>query len=155
MNREERAVSLFNGTFNCAQSVLSVFADVLEIDDQTLVKLASGFGGGMGRQQRTCGAVTGAYMVLGAIFSNITPDGWEQEAVYGVVNDVSERFRSEFGTVICRDLLDGADLKTEKGQNRFREEDLRTRVCARSIRRTVCMVEDILAQQGIGARRSG
>ena len=50
--------------FNCAQTVFSLFAPDLGIDEKTALKIASGFGGGMACAE-TCGAVTGAYMVIG------------------------------------------------------------------------------------------
>jgi len=49
---------------NCAQTVVSVFAGQMGLDLDTAVRVAMAFGGGMGRGGNTCGAVTGAYMVL-------------------------------------------------------------------------------------------
>jgi len=64
MKKEDIAKSTFNNGYNCAQSVLTPFANQMGIDVSSTMKLASGFGAGMGRLQETCGAVTGAYMVI-------------------------------------------------------------------------------------------
>ena len=65
MSRVEQAVSCFQGGFNCSQAVLSTYAQDFGLDREAALKLAAGFGGGMGRMAGTCGAVTGAFMVLG------------------------------------------------------------------------------------------
>ena len=65
MVRSERALDYYFDGFNCAQSVIASFADKLEISEEVVLRMASGFGGGMGRMQETCGAVTGAFMVIG------------------------------------------------------------------------------------------
>ena len=65
MNRSEIALDYFSKGFNCAQSVLISCADILKIEEEKALRIASGFGGGMGGMQETCGAVTGAFMVIG------------------------------------------------------------------------------------------
>ena len=68
MNNSEEALDLFSNNFNCSQAVFASIGPKIGIDKNSCLKIASGFGGGMGRQQKTCGAVTGAYMALGAAF---------------------------------------------------------------------------------------
>jgi C_GCAxxG_C_C family probable redox protein len=65
MDRSEKALEYFDNKFNCAQSVLIAFAAELGLSDNDSLKVACAFGGGIGRQQLTCGAVTGAAMALG------------------------------------------------------------------------------------------
>ena len=65
MKRSEKALDYYSKGFNCAQSVIVSFADILNVNEETVLRMASGFGGGMGRMQQTCGAVTGAFMVIG------------------------------------------------------------------------------------------
>lgn len=62
---EKNAINLFNSGYNCSQSVLSVFSQDVQMPNEKSFHIAAGFGAGMGRLQNTCGAVTGAYMVLG------------------------------------------------------------------------------------------
>lgn len=65
MDRSEIAKELFMGEFNCAQSVVISFANNFGYSKELAAKIASGFGGGMGKTQGTCGAVTGSVMILG------------------------------------------------------------------------------------------
>ncbi|MCX6089677.1 MAG: C-GCAxxG-C-C family protein [Candidatus Atribacteria bacterium] len=65
-SRTEIAISKFLGGYNCAQSVFYSFCDDLQFDKNTALKLACGFGAGMGRKEEVCGAVTGGILVIGA-----------------------------------------------------------------------------------------
>ena len=65
MKKSEKAVEYFRNKFNCSQSVLTVFSNEYGLSENDCLKMACAFGGGMGRQQQTCGAVTGALMALG------------------------------------------------------------------------------------------
>ena len=61
----ELALQAFSSGFNCAQAVVKAYASAFGFDEDQALALSSGFGGGMGGMQGTCGVVTGAYMVLG------------------------------------------------------------------------------------------
>ena len=63
--RAIKARELFKSGCNCSQAVFLAFADRYGIDDDTALKLASSFGGGMGRSREVCGALSGALMVNG------------------------------------------------------------------------------------------
>ena len=56
---------MFSDGFNCSQTVFSWFVENLGLPKDRTLMIASGFGAGMGRTGRTCGTVTGAFMVLG------------------------------------------------------------------------------------------
>lgn len=68
MTRSEKAISDFSKGYNCAQSVFSAFSEESGIDEEQSRSIAGGFGAGFGRLQETCGAVTGAIMVIGCKF---------------------------------------------------------------------------------------
>lgn len=59
------AEKLQNGTHNCAQAVISTYADLVGIDEETARNLGNAFGSGMGTMEGTCGALVGAGIVLG------------------------------------------------------------------------------------------
>jgi len=87
MNRIETALFRFAVGFNCSQSVLSAYAEHFGFDEETAMKISSGFGGGMGRMADTCGAVTGAYMVLGLKYGQNSPDQEAKEGIYAWIKD--------------------------------------------------------------------
>jgi C_GCAxxG_C_C family probable redox protein len=59
--KEDKAIGLFKSGLNCAQSVLTAYAEELDFDKNLALSISCGFGGGMGRLQETCGAVTGSF----------------------------------------------------------------------------------------------
>ncbi len=125
MNRSEMAVNKFREGFNCTQSVLYSYADELGLSKDLATKIATGFGGGMGRKQEVCGAVTGALMVIGLIYGRGTEEGKEkQEITYSKVQFFIDSFISEFGTVNCKSLLDGCCLLDPEGQKTFKDNKL-------------------------------
>lgn len=106
MTKKEKAEALFKEGYNCAQSVVGAFAEEIGADEKILMSLASSFGGGMGRLREVCGTVTGAFIVLGAMFGYDDPKATTKKAEhYKRVQDFANRFREVNGSYICRELL--------------------------------------------------
>ena len=113
MNRREKAIGLFENGYNCAQSVVLAFSDLTEIDEKALAMLSSSFGGGMGRLREVCGAVTGAFMVLGLLYGYDSAEtGANKAEHYMRIQHFAERFSEETGSIVCRELL-GIDKKKD------------------------------------------
>lgn len=107
---EERvglAESYFREGYNCSQSVVLAFQDILGVDAQVLKSLAIGFGAGVGRLREVCGTVGAMAMVAGSL-ANIEGKPVHQQKAdsYQVVQILANRFKEENGSIICRDLLD-------------------------------------------------
>ncbi len=143
MNRIESALSRFAQGFNCSQAVLSAYAVQFELDEETAAKIASGFGGGMGRMADTCGAVTGAFMVLGLKYGQNSPDREAKEAIYAQVKDFAGRFQARNGSLVCRDLLD-CDISTAEGLQQAREAEMFSRTCPKFVRDACEILEEML-----------
>ena len=109
--RAEKAMALFRQGFNCTQSVILAFADVLEASgmasEQLLKIIGSGFGGGMGRMREVCGAFSGCTMMAGFISPADVPADMEaRKANYAIVQEFAEKFRQvNGGSIVCRELL--------------------------------------------------
>jgi len=145
MNRSQQAGELFLSGYNCAQSVLLSFADDLKFSKELAQKMAAGFGGGMGKQQGTCGAVTGAIMVLGLLKGEEVNNNDElKTASYGSVKELSRDFVAAFKTTQCRELI-GCDLNTPEGAAKFKEEKIMETVCADCVRKAVEILENLTA----------
>ena len=115
MNRVQKAIQLFNSNYNCSQAVLAAFADKAGLDDPTALKLASGFGGGIGCSGGTCGALTGAVMALGLCCGTADPsDKTAKVEVYRKVRRLTEEYKLRTGSTICRELM-GFDMSTPQG----------------------------------------
>ncbi len=143
MKKAEQAKSLFLSGYNCAQSVVLSFADDLKISRELVQKMAAGFGGGMGKQQETCGAVTGAIMVLGLLSGEHVNNNDELKSQsYALVKAFFRQFNGEFKTTNCSELT-GCDLNTPEGSEKFREEGIMEGICAGCVSRAVEIVESI------------
>ncbi len=129
---------------NCAQAVLSVFCEELDLEKGRALRIASGFGAGMGRRQEVCGAVTGAVMAIGMKYGSADPGDREaKETVYRLTRELMSRFQDEFGSCLCRDLL-GCDLQSEEGQRQYSAKGLGIKVCRPCVRRAVLLAGEIL-----------
>lgn len=144
-NKSETAVEMFNSGWNCAQSVLGAFCADLNLDKKTAMKIATGFGAGMGRKQEVCGAITGGIMVLGLKHGQVHEGEKEaKELTYRLTQKLMARFSTKHGSCLCRELLDGCDLSTEAGQKFSKENDLHNKICAECVRSAVHILEEIL-----------
>jgi len=107
---EKRAEENFKQGYNCAQAVCLAFLDKINLDKETILKLASSFGGGMGRMREVCGAVSGMFMIAGLLKGYYTPNNDEiKGAHYELIQKMAEKFKKEHSTIICRELL-GLDI---------------------------------------------
>ena len=144
-NRTEIAVSKFSEGYNCAQSVFYSYCDALRFDQNTALKMACGFGAGMGRKEEVCGAVTGGIMVIGAKYGRGEGDDrTATELTYKKTRELMDRFEKKHGTFICRKLLNGCELTTEEGQKHFKDNNLSNTICQPCVRSVVEILDDIM-----------
>jgi C_GCAxxG_C_C family probable redox protein len=147
MNRPERADQLHAQGANCAQAVAACFAEDLGADRALVLRLATGFGGGMGRTGGTCGALTGAFMALGIAFGMTEPgDQAAKERTYALVAEASRRFRERTGALTCRDLL-GLDLGKPEDLQAAKDRGVFKTQCAGYVKTAAGIVEELLREQ--------
>ena len=100
------ARALFEQGYNCAQSVAGVFAAEMGLERETVVRMISPFGGGMGRLREVCGAFSGALFVLGVLYGYDDAKASEEKMqLYKEVQDLAAQFSAKNGSIICRELL--------------------------------------------------
>ncbi len=143
-NPPEIAITRFSQNFNCAQSVIVAFAPQLGMDEGQALKLASPFGGGVARRGLTCGAVTGALMVLGLAQGADTPAG--KEDAYRLGQEFLQRFESRHAAILCRELID-CDISTPDGLQQAREKGVFTALCPLFVRDSSEIVQAMLAKK--------
>ena len=140
VERGERARNYFLEGFNCCQSVLLAFADVLEenglSDAGTLKILGSGFGGGFARMREVCGSFSACTMMAGFIRPAASPGIEERKANYALVQEMAADFREHCGgSIVCRELLGLQGHGPEGPQPSVRTPDFyRKRPCGEIIR---------------------
>ena len=102
----KQAMSLFKEGYNCSQAVVLAFEDRYDIDRETILKLSSSFGGGMGRLREVCGAVSGMFMVAGILYGYDFPKDVERKTThYERIQELAHEFEKINGSIVCRDLL--------------------------------------------------
>lgn len=106
MTYEERAKTLFLNGYNCAQASFAAFADILGLEEKQALRIASSFGGGMGRMREVCGALSGVFLAAGYLYGYDEPDDQKKMEHYARVQELAGQFREQFGSIICRELLD-------------------------------------------------
>ena len=105
-NRRAAAEERFAAGCNCAEAVVAAFADLLPFDGDTAMRMASPFGGGLGRQREVCGAVAGMCLVAGLLYGRADErDDAEKARVYAMTQALCDAFREKNGHVVCRELL--------------------------------------------------
>lgn len=106
LERAERGRDFFLKGYNCCQSVVLAFADLLPVDETTLLTMCSGFGGGMARMREVCGAVSGMAVMAGFISPAADPtDMSARTANYALVQHFAASYREKMGSIICREIL--------------------------------------------------
>lgn len=122
---------------NCAQTVFSLYAKDLGIDEVTALKISSGFGGGMACAE-TCGAVTGSYMVIGMKHGHSTSDPEAKAATKQKIQLFNEKFKAAHGSLICKELT-GYDISTPDGATAASEKGVFANLCPGFIK-TACNI---------------
>lgn len=106
MEKEEQARKKFIDGRNCCQAVFATFAPELGVDEATALRIASSFGGGIGRLREVCGAFSGLCMVAGLLKGYADGETPEDKAAhYALIQELAEKFKKEHGSVICREIL--------------------------------------------------
>ena len=130
MDRALKAKENFLMGYNCTQSVVLAFSDLLGIDEKTALRLASSFGGGIGRMREVCGTLLGAFIVIGVLYGYDDPKAREEKnAHYARVQEIAEVFRSRNGSIICRELLGAMGKDSSPDASERTEEYYKKRPC--------------------------
>jgi len=144
MSRVEEAVSCFADGFSCSQAIISTYGTEFGLDREKALKIATGFGGGMGRLGGTCGAVTGAIMVIGLKYGRTKIEDMEsKEKTYELVREYVDDFKRINGSTTCNKLLD-CDINTLEGIRHAKDNNLFKTLCPEYVRSSAEILEKLL-----------
>ena len=148
MNHVERAVELFVEGYNCAQAVAAAFGDLTGLDEKTAARMASCFGGGMGRMREVCGAVSGMLLVAGILYGYDDPKATkEKRELYTQVQAMAGQFREELGSIVCRDLL--KNPPSDPNPTPRTEQFYKDRPCARMVATAARIMDEFIQEHPI------
>jgi len=141
MNRSENAAELMKAhRVNCAQAVITAFCEELGLEKGLALRIALGFGGGTGGSGYICGAVTGAYMVLG-LLQNAADAEQARSEMRQLISRFNEKFLAKRGALLCRELL-GYDVSKPEQVNIIREKNLFNTICPELVRDSIIILEN-------------
>lgn len=149
-SRVKLAVNFFEQGYNCAQAVFMAYSDLYGIEAETAAKLATSFGGGMGRLREVCGAVSGMFLVLGLKYPfTDTNDKSAKNLNYKKVQEVANAFKAEMGSYICADLLKIKHQPQNPVSETRSEAYYKSRPCTRCVKVAAEIIGNIVLNEKI------
>jgi C_GCAxxG_C_C family probable redox protein len=147
LTKAEKAKKQFAKGFSCAPAVFSTYSEQFGLEKELALKIACGFGGGIGRMGKTCGAVTGAVMVIGLKHGQAdVADEKSRQETHKLVKKFIDKFTALHGSIECRQLI-GYDLSDSAELKLARESGVFQKKCASFVYDSACILEDILHLQ--------
>ncbi len=138
------ALELFKSGFHCSQAVFAVFSEDFGLPRDTAFKIACPFGGGFGGCGRTCGALTGAMMVIGLKYGTTVATDPEAKKISGnKTRELVERFENIHGTCNCNELV-GFDRSNMEGAELMAKLPYFHNTCSEFIETVVSFLEEEL-----------
>lgn len=123
--------------YNCAQSVLLTMQEYYGIRSNKLIpKIATAFGGGIGKCGSLCGALTGAIIAIGLKHGTNTSILEEKEKAYKLAQKFYGQFAEECGSPFCRELV-GYDFTNPEDLERARKSNVRDEKCINFVKKAV------------------
>ena len=147
--RGQLAKNYFLQGYNCTQSVVLAYEDLFDMDRNLLLRMSSGFGGGMGRLREVCGALSGVFMVIGALYGYDEAKDYEgKKELYARIQELASRYKDIQGSIVCREILGlskGADAPVPEKRT---EEYYKKRPCPDIVGMAATILEEYLEEVG-------
>lgn len=145
MERSIYAAELFLEGYNCSQAVALAFCDVTGLEKDYCARMASSFGGGMGRMREVCGAVSGMLLVAGLLYGYDSPsDDAKKMKHYTLVQELAGKFREQAGSIVCREIL--KNPPSDPKPTPRTEAYYKMRPCARMVVLATQILEQYIAE---------
>lgn len=146
-SRVEEAVKTFETGYNCAQSIFATYADVYGIDSETALKLSSPLGAGIGRMREVCGVVSAMALLAGLKQGNTDPQNEAGKTeIYELVRKMSDKFKAEKGSIICKDLLGISEREPSAIPQKRTRNYYENRPCSQLVACAAKIVEEMLLE---------
>lgn len=140
----KNAYEYFENGFSCSQAVLASYSEEFGLDKETALRIAQPFGGGMAQMGRICGAVTGAFMVIGLKYGRTKADDIEaKNKTYECMREFMHQFQSRHHSLICRELL-GFDLSSPTEHKKAEESGVFDELCPGLVQSAAEILGDLL-----------
>jgi C_GCAxxG_C_C family probable redox protein len=142
--KKEKAVQKFMKGYNCAQSIVSTFSEELGLKEKQALMITTGLGAGINYQGKTCGAVLGAYIILGLRYGVENADDQEGKLkLRKLLDQFSKDFSEKYNSLNCKDIL-GLDVSKEEELEELREKNAFREVCPKVVETAAIIVDKML-----------
>lgn len=147
MTRKEKAMQNFYDGYNCTQSVVLAFEDMIPFEKEALLRMVSPLGGGMGRLREVCGSVSGMFLVLGMVCGYSDPKAvQEKKELYAKVQQLAGKFEEQNGSIVCRELLGLSEKRQEPIPEARTAEYYKKRPCPELIGMAAQIMDDFIRE---------
>lgn len=148
MNHRDTAAQAFMDGYNCSQAIAVAFSDMTGLTPEFSARMASSFGGGMGRMREVCGTVSGMLMVAGLLYGYSTPgDDVSKREHYQRVQELAGKFREREGSIICREIL--KNPPSDPNPTPRTADFYKKRPCVRLVMLAADILDDYIAEHPI------
>lgn len=149
MDHSIYAAELFLEGYNCAQAITVAFCDMTGLEKDFAAKMASSFGGGIGRMREVCGAVSGMAMVAGLLYGYGDPnDASGKKDHYRLVQELAGKFKEEVGSIVCREIL--KNPPSDPNPTPRTAEFYAKRPCTRMVMLAARLLDDYISENPVG-----
>ena len=133
-----------SGFRHCSQVVIGAWAEELDLDEETAIRVMAPFGGGA-FDGEMCGAVSGALAVIGARYGHCELGDMEGNMrMIAKVTEFKQKFKERNGTLVCRELLKDFDLSKEGDLERAMESGVFFEKCPGFIGSALEILDEIM-----------
>ncbi len=153
MTHREKAIDNFYGGYNCAQAVFAAFCDVTGYSEEDAMRLASSFGGGMGRLREVCGSCSAMFMIAGILYGYTdTSTDVPKTEHYKRIQALAAKFKEKHGTIVCRELLKTLNPDETPIPSPRTREYYKVRPCVKFIADAAEIIDEMIEEE---KRKSG
>ena len=146
MQNSQKAAEAMGAGYNCSQAVATTYGTQFDVPEETIARIASGFGGGIGRTDNICGAVSGAVMVLGLKFGGRNASDTDAKTKAGIMaNEFIQEYNRRYGAVSCTGLL-GYNMSVPGEREKALANDAFAK-CRDIVRNAGGLLEEFLARE--------
>lgn len=99
-----KAGNHYRSGYNCAESIFLSFRELVAPDlDESMVRMFTGYGGGLGHAGCMCGALNGSVAILNLLKGRVSNTESRDEC-YNLAREFHDIFEEYFGVTCCRSL---------------------------------------------------
>jgi C_GCAxxG_C_C family probable redox protein len=143
-NRPEYAKGRFLKSMNCSQAILETYGPALGLPTESARRVSAAFAGGMGMGSE-CGAVTGAFLVIGMKYGKTRDDDSRADnETFKRVAEFVKEFKARHKYINCSELLK-VDMGTPESVKEASRKRLFTSLCPNYVKTVAEILDKIMA----------